>query len=59
MPDTARNAPTIPNTRTSIRFELANGLETKVAVLGPMRMNYARAISAVLHVGQAFKTSVV
>jgi heat-inducible transcriptional repressor len=42
-----------------IRFELANGLETKVAVLGPMRMNYARAISAVLHVGQAFKTSVV
>jgi len=39
-----------------VRFSLPNGLETRVAVLGPMRMNYARAISAVLHVGQAFKT---
>jgi transcriptional regulator of heat shock response len=39
----------------SVRFELENGLRTHVAVLGPMRMNYTRAISAVLHVGQAFR----
>ncbi|MBV8552079.1 MAG: heat-inducible transcription repressor HrcA [Acidobacteriaceae bacterium] len=40
-----------------VRFGLPNGLEAQVAVLGPMRMNYSRAVSAVLHVGQAFKTS--
>jgi heat-inducible transcriptional repressor len=40
-----------------IRLELANGLEANVAVLGPMRMNYVRAASAVLHVGQAFKSA--
>ncbi|MGA8025686.1 MAG: heat-inducible transcriptional repressor HrcA [Bryobacteraceae bacterium] len=40
-----------------VRFELPNGLEAHVAVLGPMRMNYARAVSAVLHVGQAFKSA--
>jgi heat-inducible transcriptional repressor len=40
-----------------IRLGLQNGLEAHVAVLGPMRMNYARALSAVLHVGQAFKSS--
>ena len=40
-----------------VRFELPNGLEANVAVLGPMRMNYMRAISAVLHVGQAFKSA--
>ncbi len=40
-----------------VRLALPNGLEAHVAVLGPMRMNYSRAISAVLHVGQAFKTS--
>jgi heat-inducible transcriptional repressor len=38
-----------------VRFELGNGLQTHAAVLGPMRMNYMRAISAVLHVGQAFR----
>lgn len=42
-----------------IRFELPNGLEAQVAVLGPMRMNYNRAVSAVLHVGQAFKSTTV
>lgn len=42
-----------------VRLELPNGLEAHVAVLGPMRMNYHRAISAVLHVGQAFKTAPV
>ncbi len=40
-----------------VRLNLPNGLEAHVAVLGPMRMNYSRAISAVLHVGQAFKTA--
>jgi heat-inducible transcriptional repressor len=40
-----------------VRFALPNGLEAHVAVLGPMRMNYTRAVSAVLHVGQAFKTA--
>jgi heat-inducible transcriptional repressor len=40
-----------------MRFGLPNGLEAHVAVLGPMRMNYSRAISAVLHVGQAFKSA--
>jgi heat-inducible transcriptional repressor len=38
-----------------VRFGLPNGLQAQVAVLGPMRMNYTRAISAVLHVGQAFQ----
>jgi heat-inducible transcriptional repressor len=40
-----------------VRFGLQSGLEAQVAVLGPMRMNYHRAISAVLHVGQAFRTA--
>jgi heat-inducible transcriptional repressor len=40
-----------------VRFGLPNGLEAHVAVLGPMRMNYNRALSAVLHVGQAFKSA--
>ncbi|HMF75102.1 MAG TPA: heat-inducible transcriptional repressor HrcA [Bryobacteraceae bacterium] len=39
-----------------VRFELPNGLQAHVAVLGPMRMNYSRAVSAVLHVGQAFRS---
>ncbi len=38
-----------------VRFAMPNGLEANVAVLGPMRMNYNRAMSAVLHVGQAFR----
>jgi heat-inducible transcriptional repressor len=42
-----------------IRLDLPNGLEANVAVLGPMRMNYARTVSAVLHVGQAFKSATV
>jgi len=42
-----------------IRLALPNGLEANVAVLGPMRMNYARALSAVLHVGQAFQSATV
>jgi transcriptional regulator of heat shock response len=34
-------------------------LEAHVAVIGPMRMNYVRTASAVLHVGQAFKSATV
>jgi heat-inducible transcriptional repressor len=42
-----------------MRFALPNGLEAHVAVIGPMRMNYVRTASAVLHVGQAFKSATV
>ncbi len=42
-----------------LRFELPNGIEGNVAVLGPLRMNYARAVSAVLHVGQAFRSATI
>jgi heat-inducible transcriptional repressor len=42
-----------------IRLALPNGLEANVAVLGPMRMNYARTLSAVLHVGQAFQSAAI
>ena len=42
-----------------MRFELPNGLAANVAVLGPMRMNYLRAVSAVMHVGEAFRGSLV
>jgi heat-inducible transcriptional repressor len=34
---------------------LPGGLSAVIAVLGPMRMNYVRAMSAVQHVGQAFQ----
>jgi heat-inducible transcriptional repressor len=34
---------------------LPGGLSAVIAVLGPMRMNYGRAMSAVQHVGQAFQ----
>jgi heat-inducible transcriptional repressor len=34
---------------------LPGGLVTRVAVLGPMRMNYGRIISAVLEIGRAFE----
>jgi heat-inducible transcriptional repressor len=40
-----------------VRLGLPHGLEAQVAVLGPMRMNYHRAISAVLHISQAFKSA--
>jgi heat-inducible transcriptional repressor len=36
---------------------LPSGLTGKIAVVGPMRMNYEKVISAVLHVGQAFGSS--
>lgn len=38
---------------------LPTGMQAKVAVLGPTRMDYSRVLSAVLHVGQALRTSTV
>jgi heat-inducible transcriptional repressor len=35
-------------------FPLPSGMMARVAVLGPMRMHYEKAISAVLHIGRAF-----
>jgi heat-inducible transcriptional repressor len=40
-----------------IPVQLASGISAVVAVLGPMRMNYGRVMSAVQNVGQAFVTS--
>jgi heat-inducible transcriptional repressor len=34
---------------------LPNGISAVIAVLGPMRMNYGRVMSAVKHVGEAFQ----
>lgn len=39
-----------------VTVSLPGGTSGKIAVLGPMRMNYGRVISAVLHVGQAFSS---
>jgi heat-inducible transcriptional repressor len=38
-----------------VSIPLAGGLSAKIAVLGSMRMNYEKAMSAVYHVGQAFR----
>ena len=38
-----------------VSIPLAGGLSAKIAVLGSMRMNYGKAISAVYHVSQAFR----
>jgi heat-inducible transcriptional repressor len=39
-----------------VSVPLAGGVSAKIAVLGPMRMNYGKAISAVYHLGQAFRS---
>jgi heat-inducible transcriptional repressor len=39
-----------------VAIALKGGFCAKIAVLGPMRMNYEKAISAVLHMGQAFQS---
>lgn len=39
-----------------LNVPLSGGLSAKIAVLGPMRMNYSRVISAVLGVGEAFRS---
>ncbi len=38
-----------------IAVSLPGGLAAKIAVLGPMRMNYSKAMSAVLHMGEAIR----
>ncbi len=38
-----------------VSVNLPNGLATRVAVLGPVRMDYARALSAVAHLQQALR----
>lgn len=38
-----------------LTVQLPGGLMTRVAVLGPMRMNYGRIMSAVLEIGRAFE----
>jgi heat-inducible transcriptional repressor len=37
-------------------FPLPGGMMARVAVLGPMRMHYEKAMSAVLHIGRAFES---
>lgn len=39
-----------------VSIPLHGGFAAKIAVLGPMRMNYGKAISAVYHMGQAFRS---
>jgi len=39
-----------------VSIPLHGGYSAKFAVLGPMRMNYGKAISAVYHMGQAFRS---
>jgi heat-inducible transcriptional repressor len=40
-----------------VHVAMAGGVTAKIAVIGPMRMNYESVISAVLHMGEAFQTS--
>jgi heat-inducible transcriptional repressor len=40
-----------------VAVALPGGLFARIAVLGPMRMNYAKAMSAVLHMGRAFQNT--
>jgi heat-inducible transcriptional repressor len=40
-----------------INVHLPGGIAGKLAVLGPMRMDYERVISAVIHVGQALENA--
>jgi heat-inducible transcriptional repressor len=39
-----------------VSVPLAGGVSAKIAVIGPMRMNYGKAISAVYHLGHAFRS---
>lgn len=40
-----------------VTVQLPSGLAAKIAVLGPLRMNYERVMSAVYHVGQALQAN--
>jgi heat-inducible transcriptional repressor len=39
-----------------ISLELPSGVQARIAVIGPMRMQYEKTMSAVLHVGRIFQT---
>ncbi len=43
-------------TLIGVAVRLPGGLSAKMAVLGPMRMNYPRVMSAVMHVGEALRS---
>src|SRR5579863_1065999 len=43
-------------TLIGITIDLPSGLRTRIAVLGPMRMQYERVISTVLQIGRTFET---
>lgn len=38
-----------------VSVQMPGGLSAKIAVLGPMRMNYSKAMAAVLHMGEAIR----
>jgi heat-inducible transcriptional repressor len=39
-----------------LRLETPGGVETRLAVLGPMRMNYPRVVSSVFHIGHLLRS---
>ncbi len=43
-------------TLIGVTIHLPGGIETKMAVLGPMRMNYPKVVSAVAHIGEAIRS---
>ena len=43
-------------TLIGLTIDMPSGLRTRIAVLGPMRMQYERVISTVLHIGRTFQT---
>ena len=43
-----------PLSLIGISLRMPGGLTGKFAVIGPMRMDYERALAAVRHVGQAY-----
>jgi heat-inducible transcriptional repressor len=43
-------------TLIGVTIDLPSGVRTRVAVLGPMRMQYERVISTVLQIGRTFET---
>jgi heat-inducible transcriptional repressor len=43
-------------TLIGVTVDLPSGVRTRIAVLGPMRMNYEKVIPAVLQIGRTFET---
>jgi heat-inducible transcriptional repressor len=43
-------------TLIGVTIDLPSGLRTRIAVLGPMRMQYEKVISTVLQIGRTFET---